>query len=133
QMSEPGRGLVEREVTRVVTKGTIVEPEMLDEKRNNYLTAVSLGSRGSVAGLAYCDITTGEFAATQIAAQRPEEVERRIGEELSRLHPSEPIPVDWDPLASRLHGLIDRLQPVISQVEAWQVAPDTARASLERH
>jgi DNA mismatch repair protein MutS len=133
QMTEPGRGLVERDVTRVVTKGTIVEPRMLDEKRNNYLAAVSLGSRGSVAGLAYCDITTGEFAATQIAAPRPEEVERRIGEELSRLQPSELIPIDWDPLHSSLHGLIDLLHPVISPVEAWQVAPDTARTRLERH
>ncbi len=45
QMSEPGNGLVEREVTRVITKGTIVEPGMLDEKRNNYLAAVSLWTR----------------------------------------------------------------------------------------
>ncbi|RIK42155.1 MAG: DNA mismatch repair protein MutS, partial [Chloroflexi bacterium] len=133
QMTEPGRGLVERDVTRVVTKGTIVEPGMLDEKRNNYLAAVSLGPRGSVAGLAYCDITTGEFAATQIAAPRPEEVERRIGEELSRLQPSELIPIDWDPRQSSLHGLIDLLHPVISPVEAWQVALDTARTRLERH
>ena len=37
QVSEPGKGLVEREVRRVVTKGTVVEPGMLDERRNNYL------------------------------------------------------------------------------------------------
>ena len=43
QMTEPGRGLVEREVTRVITKGTIVEPGMLDDKRNNYLAAVCCG------------------------------------------------------------------------------------------
>ena len=43
QISEPGHGLVEREVRRVVTRGTIVEPGMLDEKRNNYLMAVVHG------------------------------------------------------------------------------------------
>ncbi|MEI2776550.1 MAG: hypothetical protein V9G19_11405 [Tetrasphaera sp.] len=68
QVSEPGKGLVEREVRRVVTKGTVVEPGMLDERRNNYLVAVvACGSAGTLAGLAYCDITTGEFAATQLA------------------------------------------------------------------
>ena len=66
QITEPGKGLVEREVRRVVTKGTVVEPGMLDERRNNYLVAVAMAPRGGAAGLAYCDITTGEFAATQI-------------------------------------------------------------------
>jgi DNA mismatch repair protein MutS len=132
QMSEPGRGLVEREVTRVVTKGTIVEPGMLDEKRNNYLAAVSINSRGTLAGIAYCDITTGEFAATEISGQGSE-LERRIGEELSRLTPSELIPIDWNPQASSLHGLIDLLHPVISSVEAWQTSAETAQTLLLRH
>jgi DNA mismatch repair protein MutS len=66
--------LVEREVRRVVSKGTIVDPGMLDERRNNYLMAiVAIGRRGATAGIAYCDITTGEFAATQITAAGPEE------------------------------------------------------------
>ena len=50
QVSEPGRGLVEREVRRVVTQGTIVEPGMLDEKRNNYLAAVCLNARRRCGG-----------------------------------------------------------------------------------
>jgi DNA mismatch repair protein MutS len=88
QVSEPGRGLVEREVRRVVTKGTVTEPALLDERRNNYLTAVTFGSqggnqggnwggsRGHAAGLAYCDITTGEFAqsAVDFANTRPIEL-----------------------------------------------------------
>ena len=153
QTSEPGRGLVERAVTRVVTKGTLVEPGLLDEKRNNYLAAVSFHPRGDVAGIAYCDITTGEFAATQIeaagrdGAQRDstqrdstqrdgghnEDVTRRVGEELSRLAPSELVPVDWLPGDSPLAGLLDVLRPVISPVEPWQVAPATAQATLLRH
>src|SRR5690606_25889397 len=86
QVSEPGKGLVDREVQRVVTKGTIVEPGMLDDKRNNYLMAVCFGKgsgeRGHVAGVAYCDITTGEFAATEIRAGHSAEVERAVGDEL---------------------------------------------------
>jgi len=133
QMSEPGKGLVEREVRRVVTKGTVVDPGMLDERRNNYLMAVVLGRRGATAGIAYCDITTGEFAATQINAATEEEVEQRIGEEISRLQPSELLPIDWAPEHSSIHGLIDLLHPLLTEIESWQVAPETAEASLKRH
>jgi DNA mismatch repair protein MutS len=133
QTSEPGNGLVEREVLRVVTKGTIVEPGLLEEKRNNYLMAVTIDGRDETAGIAYCDITTSEFAATQISAGSRAELERRIGEEISRLQPSELVPVDWAPRESDLFGLIDTLGPVISTVEAWQVAPDTAATTLQRH
>ena len=133
QISEPGKGLVEREVRRVVSKGTIVDPGMLDERRNNYLMAVAIGRRGATAGIAYCDITTGEFAATQITAAGPEELEQRIGEELSRLQPSELIPIDWAPEHASIHGLVELIHPLITHVEAWQVEPETAETSLKRH
>lgn len=133
QISEPGKGLVEREVRRVITKGTVLEPGMLDERRNNYLVAVAFGPRAAAAGLALCDITTGEFAATQITGATPAEVEGRVGEELSRLQPSELLPVDWQPEASGIHLLLDALHPLISAVEPWQVEPETAAASLKRH
>ncbi len=133
QVSEPGNGLVEREVLRVVTKGTIMEPGLLEEKRNNYLMAISIDGRGETAGIAYCDITTGEFAATQFTANQRAELERAIGDELSRLQPSELVPVDWEAEESDLFGLIDSLGPVISTVDAWQVAADTAATALQRH
>ncbi len=66
QVSEPGNGLVDREVRQVITKGTITEPNLLDAKRNNYLVAVTFNARGDRAGIAFCDITTSEFAATEI-------------------------------------------------------------------
>ncbi|HEX5546202.1 MAG TPA: hypothetical protein VFX24_02270, partial [Ktedonobacterales bacterium] len=71
QVSDPAlsKGLVEREVIRVVTPGAIVDPAMLAAKRNNYLAAAVL-SRDAV-GLAYTDITTGEFACTQFSAAQP--------------------------------------------------------------
>ena len=116
-----------------MTKGTVVEPGMLDDKRNNYLMSVCFGSRGNVAGIAYCDITTGEFGATQVEADQSGEAERRVGEELSRLQPSELIHIDWEPTTSSLHGLVAALGPLLSTVEDWRVEPDTARESLQRH
>ena len=133
QVSEPGNGLVEREVTRVVSKGTVIEPGLLDDKRNNYLLAVAFNGRRTVAGIAYCDITTGEFAATQIDGPAPDQVEQRVGEELSRLQPSEVIHVDWDPEHSSLSGLLALLSPIFSTVEVWQVEEETAQNALCRH
>jgi DNA mismatch repair protein MutS len=80
QLSPPGKGLVERDVIRVVTPGTVVEPNLLASKSNNYLA--SLAAEGEKAGIAYVDITTSEFAATQLPAQR-------VIPELERLQPSE--------------------------------------------
>lgn len=81
QMSEePVKGLMNREVTRVVTPGTVVEPSLLPEKANNYLVAVC--TRDDRAGVAYVDITTGECAATEMEAAE-------VANELDRLHPAE--------------------------------------------
>lgn len=58
------KGLVERDVVRVVTPGTVLESELLEQGANNYLAAV--WEEEGFAGLAYVDITTGQFAATQL-------------------------------------------------------------------
>ena len=66
QLADPAtvKGIVPRDVPRVITPGTEIEPELLDEKRPNYLAAWL--SDGQHVGFAYADVTTGEFAATQI-------------------------------------------------------------------
>lgn len=99
QLSEPdGRGIVERDVTRVVTPGTIVEPELLAENQANYLLGVlPVGDPETGiwdrAGIAYVDISTGEFAATQLAG---ENVAVLVLEELARLTPREVLlPESW--------------------------------------
>jgi len=81
QVTPAGKGLVEREVTRIITPGTVVEPGLLEGRANNYLAGfVSDGRR---AGLAYADVTTGEFAATELeAAQAVAELERLAPAEL---------------------------------------------------
>ena len=82
QMSEPkpGRGIVEREVVRVVTPGTVTEPNLLETRANNYLASVV--TEGGQVGIAYIDITTSEFATTQLPAEKAQL-------ELERLRPSE--------------------------------------------
>jgi DNA mismatch repair protein MutS len=84
QLSEPGKGLVERDVVRVVTPGTLVEPALLEETQNNYLAAVNVWR--DVYGLAYVDVTTGEFAVTEFAGA---EAKSALEAELLRLSPSE--------------------------------------------
>ncbi|MBV7337059.1 DNA mismatch repair protein MutS [Chloroflexi bacterium TSY] len=133
QVSEPGKGLVEREVRRVVTKGTVVEPNLLDDKRNNYLAAVTFSNGTKAAGIAYCDITTGEFVTTQLEGREGNEVERRVGEELSRLQPSELVHADWQIEQSGLGGLIESIGALPSAVESWQVELATAIEALKRH
>ena len=63
QVSEPGKGLVDRRVVRIFTPGTIIEPEMLHPAENNYLAAIF--ESGGEFGFAYIDITTCEFAASE--------------------------------------------------------------------
>ena len=81
QTSDPStsKGLVDREVVRVVTPGTVVEESILDPSANSYLAAV-FPYEGQV-GLAYADITTSEFATGQVAAEglclaQPFEIDR---------------------------------------------------------
>jgi DNA mismatch repair protein MutS len=84
QVTKPGetRGLVQREVVRLVTPGTVVEPSLLDSKNNNYLVSLVLDE--DAVGIAYVDITTSEFATTQLPLHR-------LVPELERLKPSEII------------------------------------------
>ena len=100
--SEPPKGekLVPRVVRRVVTPGTLVEPGLLPEKRNNYIAALVVdqdpsSSASARAGLAYADISTGEFAATEITDGG--DLLRRVAEELGRLSPAEVLYPAKDP------------------------------------
>ena len=82
QLSDPAasKGLVERDVVRVVTPGTVLDPSLLEQKSNNYLAAVALD--GSDTGLSFVDITTGEFSTTQLSMDE-------LTLELARLSPAE--------------------------------------------
>ena len=88
QTSDPAlsKGLVDREVLRIVTPGTVIDPTMLAAKRNNFLAGALIG-RNAV-GIAYVDITTGEFAVTQFNTNEPEVT---LQQEIARVCPAEVI------------------------------------------
>ncbi len=83
QMEDPAqaKGLVRREVTRIITRGTLVDPEALDGRRDNYLAALAL--QGRRWGLAFLELSTGEFRLTEGEGADP------LGDELWRLKPAE--------------------------------------------
>lgn len=83
---QPKKGLFPRQVIRVVTPGTVVEPGLLHSESNNYLASVY--PLDGAAGIAYVDITTGEFAATQLEG---DDLSGLIRTELIRLKPAEII------------------------------------------
>ena len=87
EAASEAQGLVRREVTRVITPGTVIEEGMLAVKKNNFLVAIANG--GENWGLAYTDISTGEFAVTQLNSTE------HLIQELLRLQPAEVlIPID---------------------------------------
>src|SRR3990172_6900447 len=125
--SEPIKGLFPRRVTRVVTPGTVIEPGLLTEARNNYLAAIVVdGTRG---GLAFVDITTGQFTAAQF--ESPSSAGRGAGgegdvlailrHELTRLSPAELLIPDG---ASNLHA--ERLISILSPTSLPQYKFDPA-------
>jgi len=83
QDPEEASGIVERDVIRVITPGTVIESEMLSEKENNYL--VSLVRYQESLGFSYIDISTGEFLVTEL----PPEMEEKVWDEIDRIQPKE--------------------------------------------
>ena len=106
QMEPPRRGrkIVRREVVRVITPGTILEPEFLEAKRNNYL--ISLATKGKEIGLAMLDVSTGEFAVTEAGGEHAED---SILAEVSSLGAKECL---ITPGISENSGIMAKLQSV---------------------
>lgn len=103
--SQPVQGLFPREVVRIVTPGTLIEPVMLPSDKNNYLACVII--QDDHAGFAFADISTGEFHATEFSGS---DVSSQIRAELARLSPAEIIIPDSLDLENHLSGHISRLQ-----------------------
>lgn len=88
QIEDPStaKGLVKREVVRVITPGTIIDADYLDEKSNNYLMALYI--KDLKVGIAYVDITTGEFRSSDISGE--DYIYRLLGE-INKISPKEII------------------------------------------
>ena len=126
-----GRGPVERQVTRVITPGTVIEPELLAEKQASYLLALlpvgdAQTGQWDRAGLAYVDVTTGEFAATQLEGENAAVL---VVEELARLAPREVLmPQSWAERGVSLPSGI-HLTPLAD----WRFERSTAEQTLTSH
>ena len=128
QMEDPAqaKGIVERDITRIITPGTVTESCMLDERKNNYMAC--LYADGGRIGLAFCDLSTGAFFAT-LCPDIPS-----AASELGRFSPSEVLrygssshdPILDDTLFHRLNCCVDEGKP-----EQFSLAE--AEALLYRH
>ena len=128
QMEDPAaaKGIVQRDITRIVTPGTVTESCMLDESKNNYMGC--LYGEGDGYGLAFCDVSTGAFFATTCADAQA------AASELGRFSPSEVIrggsschdPILDDALFRRLNCCVDEGKPE-------QFNHDNSQRLLQQH
>lgn len=121
QLTEPdGKGIVERGVVRVITPGTVVEPNILKKDRNNYLVSAILDD--NKVGIAYVDISTGEFKATELSSNDPI---NELRSELLRLNPAEILIPDNSNLEKEITGFI-------TSYPAWHFEPYRSQENLKK-
>ncbi len=123
------KGLVKREISRVITPGTVLSASMLDEKANNYL--VSLVHSTQALGMAVVDVTTGEFKACELHG--PERFST-ASNELSKFNPSEilmpmtqPTDEPWAQMLKSANGAKK------SHMEDWKFSADEGKEVLQEH
>ena len=101
QMEDPSlaKGLVKRDVTRVITPGTLIEAQLLNEKKNNYLCAIYAGEYDI--GLCFCDISTAEIFATSFSGDNVQEAI------INELGAYSPVEVVLNLSSDKLRGIAD--------------------------
>jgi DNA mismatch repair protein MutS len=129
EVAGPGKKLVRREVVRVVTPGTASGPGLVDPKENNFLAAVSRDPAAATIGLAYVDLSTGDFRATEFSGPA---ADNRLLDELGILRPREillPRPASLFPSA----GVPDLagIDALVSRLDEFIFQPDFASRILE--
>lgn len=119
QVEDPksAKGLVKREIVRVITPGTVLEGSMLDESRNNYICSICRGEGG--VGICFADISTGELHASQLeAADDARELTRELENRLSRFSPREVLVDSNIAELTELDKFIrEKLQAAIQHIE----------------
>jgi DNA mismatch repair protein MutS len=130
QMEQPGPGkkIVRREVVRVITPGTATDVSVLDSKENNFLASVYQDSAANTTGLAYVDLSTGEFQCTEFSGPRAEDAVR---DELLLLHPRETLlPRPSQLFETAKNSLLDGTGGVESRIDDWAFQYDYANRIL---
>jgi DNA mismatch repair protein MutS len=126
QVEDPklAKGLVRREVTRIVTPGTLVDEGLLDPRRNNFLASVFPEKSGI--GLAWLELSTGRFIAAHVEPQN-------LADELARIQPAECLVPD-QALPDRISGvLVERDGMLLSRRPPWSYARQECRRLLLTH
>jgi DNA mismatch repair protein MutS len=118
---QPVKGIFPRKVVRVVTPGTLVEPGLLPGEGNNYLVSVVV--QEEQAGVAYVDITTGEFAATELNGV---DIQGLLRAELARLRPAEILHPDDQALPNGLSAHT-------TSWKSWRFEASRGEQELKRH
>ena len=131
QMEDPAtaKGLVDRDIIRIISPGTVISASMLEEGKNNFLSAVYADESG--VGLCLCDISTGEVFATSFPAGP--EARDHLENELGRFHPTEAVLSEgaWA-LAGLTDFLKDRLDCMCQHWEEEGFALDNARELVNK-
>src|SRR5579864_7245454 len=130
QMEAPGPGkkIVRREVVRVITPGTATDGAVLDARENNFLASVATHASGSPIGLAFVDLSTGEFQATEFAGPRASD---DLRDELQLLRPRETLlPRPQALFDTAKDSLPDGVGGVESRLEDWIFQYDYASRIL---
>ncbi|MGB6684588.1 MAG: hypothetical protein WBH24_13155, partial [Candidatus Acidiferrum sp.] len=128
ELPGPGKKLVRREVVRVITPGTATDVSVLDARENNYLAAVAKHPSGSPVGLAFADLSTGEFQSTEFSGADADEALR---DELQLLHPRETLlPRPQQLFETAKTSLLEGAGGVESRLEDWIFQRDYAERIL---
>jgi DNA mismatch repair protein MutS len=128
ELPGPGKKLVRREVVRVITPGTATDGSVLDARENNYLAAVAKHPSGSPVGLAFVDLSTGEFQSTEISGAAADEALR---DELQLLHPRETLlPRPQQLFETSKTSLLEGAGGVETRLEDWIFQRDYAERIL---
>lgn len=125
QLEDPkqAKGIVKRGVIRVVTPGTVIESNLLDEKKNNYI--MSVYKTGLYYGVSVCDVSTGDFRTTQIAENNNFP---KLLDEISKFNPAEIIvnPFMYDSL-EEISKIKERFEVYISRVKEEAFSKNTEK------
>src|SRR5260370_885874 len=130
QMEQPGPGkkLVRREVVRVLTPGTATDGALLDARENSYLASVAKHASGSPIGLAFVDLSTGEFQATEFSGSGADD---DLRDELQLLRPRETLlPRPQQLFETAKTSLLEGVGGVESRLEDWVFQRDYAERIL---
>ena len=130
QMEDPklAKGLVKREITRIVTPGTVTESAMLDERRNNYIA--SIYKIASYIGFAFADVTTGELMCTELSGVSSFAT---LLDELARINPSEIVVNEALYNLPELSAIKQRFSAYISKYEEEVYNREEAIARIQKH